>query len=119
MTSLYVDKFYVCQTEFEDIVFGDNLQDGMIVLIEDSLIRENLEHITGSSAQHRADEMNRWCEVTELKVTPRYDTPSPLIKFVGVYPDGTKRVRTFCASYGWIVKKAAAGSTTPKEDTDG
>lgn len=110
MTSLYVDKFYVANAEYEDIVFGQDLRDGMFVLLEDDLMRQHLDSIGGDYDRARADEMNRWCEVTRLRVIPRPECASPLVKFVGVYPDGTMRVRTYDASYGWIVKKGATSA---------
>jgi hypothetical protein len=103
--SLYVDKFYVAQSEFEDIVFGKNLRDGMIVLLEDTLLRADIDSIRSNYDQARADEVNRWCEVTRLETIPTgYGS---LVSFVGVYPDGTQRVRRYSADYAWIVKRVA------------
>jgi hypothetical protein len=102
--SLYVDKFYVAQSEFEDIVFGRDLRDGMIVLLEDDILRADPGNLRSGYDRARADEINRWCEVTRLEVIAHPTTP--LIRFVGCYPDGSMRVRTYGASYAWIVKRA-------------
>ncbi len=54
--SLYVDRFYVMDPEFDDVLFsGAELREG----------------------------------------------------FLARYPDGTKRLRSYDASYGWIVKKGS------------
>ena len=106
--SMYVSKWYVMDPQFEDLVFGDDLREGMIVLLEDSMFRTDLAHIVSGYDQDRADECNRWCEVTQLRVISRTDEhgrpSSPLIRFIGRYGDGTKRVRQFDASFAWVVK---------------
>lgn len=102
-TSLYVDQHYVAQSEFEDILFGEDLRDGMIVLIEDSLMRADLGHLSSHYDRARAEECNRWCEVSRLRFVA--NPQSPMVRFVGQYPDGTMRVRTYGASHAWIVKR--------------
>lgn len=101
----YVSKFYVMEPQHDDLVFGDALREGMIVLLEDSLMRQDMNYVTSGYDLERADEVNRWCVVLDLKVIPR--DGSPLVRFVGEYEDGTKKVRTYDASFGWLVKKVS------------
>src|SRR5690348_203673 len=102
-TSLYVDRFYEMKPGFEDLRFGTDLRNGMIVLLADHLLRGDPERMNenGYEAQ-RVKTVNAWCTVSELNVIPRFG--SPLIRFVGLYADGVKRIRTYDASYAWIVK---------------
>ena len=102
-TSPYVSAWYAANAESEDIVFGDQLRDGMTVLIEDRMARQNVDNIRSEYDRARADEMNRWCKVTRYQLIKTGDWPT--VKFVGVYPDGSMRVRVMAASYGWIVKR--------------
>ena len=101
--SIYADKFYMAQSEYEDIVFGEHLQDGMIVLVADTALRANMDAIHDAYDKDRADEHNRWCEVTRLQTRP--GSTGTLVTFVGVYPDGTQRVRKYSTEYAWIVKR--------------
>lgn len=84
-------KSYVAHESTDDIMKGKDLRDGMIVLIEDPVMR----YSAGAG---------EWCEVTRLEVIPTRDWP--MVKFVGRYADGTMRVRSYAASYEWIVKRA-------------
>ena len=112
---LYVSKFYEMDPEVDDLVpDGTYLRHGMVVLIEDSMIREDEQRAGDRWADARLRENNRWCEVTYLKVTPRYgETRSPLVEFIGVYPDGTKRKRAFDASFAWLVRRFSLNGETP------
>jgi hypothetical protein len=110
MSGMYVDRFYEMDAAYEDLIFGDELCEGMIVLLEDSLFRGDPARAFSETDDHsrwerdKCKEINRWCTVTRLLVTPRHDA-EPLIRFVGEYPDGTKRVRQYSASYAWFVKR--------------
>ncbi len=105
--SLYVDRFYVMDPEFDDVLFsGAELREGMVVLLEDPLMRGDLDRQDVYS-RNRRDECNRWCVVERLEVRPRPEFGSPLVRFLARYPDGTKRLRSYDASYGWIVKKGS------------
>ena len=106
--SLYVSRFYEMDPTFDDLVAGPDLRDGMVVLIEDHLMRGDVDRATGSSDQHAASyemarvrENNRWCTVTRL--THRGE----LVHFVGEYADGTKAPRTYNEAYYWLVKRAS------------
>lgn len=117
---IFVSKFYEMDPQFEDLVpSGTLLQNGMMVLLEDSMMRADPATLNSSSETHnryegeRAREVNRWCEVTHLEVRKRFDyddigavigESSPIISFVAVYFDGTKKKRRYDASYAWLVK---------------
>jgi hypothetical protein len=119
--TMFVDKFYVMDPEFDDLLnTGAELKDGMIVLIEESMSKTNLEFLNvvdSASYQYdynRALENNRWCTVSQVSIRRRYDydqygavigESSPLISFIAIYADGTKRKRTYDSSYAWFVKK--------------
>lgn len=100
-------KFYTMDPETEDLIRGDALQNGMVVMIEGNVVREDPESGRDSKyARARLMENNRWCEVTDLRFRG-YDSPdsSRLTTFIGVYADGTKASRSFSTSYAWFVKK--------------
>lgn len=106
VTSIYVDRFYCANAEFEDVVFGDALRDGMFVLMEDEMFRGDIERAqTNAWEKARLDEYNRWCEVSQLRLIPRPEYSDALVQFVALYPNGDMKVRKCCASYAWIVKK--------------
>jgi hypothetical protein len=90
------------QPEFEDLVYGTDLRDGMIVLVEDEMMRGDPSR---SSDTALVLSSNRWCTVSRLQVIDRGFGQSPLVKFIGVYGDGMKRSRTYDSGYGWIIKR--------------
>lgn len=101
----FVPKFYEMDPEVDDLLpDGTCLRDGMVVLIEDSLIRADEERADSKWELARLREVNRWCEVSHVLITPRHDGSRPLIQFIGIYPDGTKRKRTYDSSYAWLVR---------------
>lgn len=101
--SVYVDRFYEMSPEFEDIIYGSELADGQIVLLEDTLLRGDPERAFFDSASRyelaRVREVNRWCTVTRLQ------RHGDLVTFIAEYADGTKMVRTYHGGYAWLVKK--------------
>lgn len=104
----FVSKFYGMDPEVDDLLpDGTYLRNGMVVLVEDPLIRADEERAGDRWERPRLLECNRWCEVSCLTVIPRHGmgTSSPLVSFVGVYPDGTKRKRQYDASYAWLVRR--------------
>ncbi len=109
-TSLYVDRFYEMDPEFDDILFsGAEVREGMVVLLEDCLLRADLSRDDIYNAD-RARECNRWCTVERVEVKPRPDCSSALLRFLARYGDGTKRLRSYDISYAWIVKKDSIGA---------
>jgi hypothetical protein len=104
---VFTPRHVLMDPEFEDLMYGTDLKDGMIVLIEDALIKGDPENMTNDYDKARCLEANRWCTVSRFQSIPR-GLDSPLIKFIGVYADGTKIPRTYDSSYCWIVKKNEA-----------
>lgn len=97
----YVEQYAEMDPQTEDLLpTGRYLNNGMIVLIESRIMRNDIADLESKSGYYkdRARENNRWCMVTE--VHNRGDITS----FVAVYADGTKRVRRLNQSYAWYVK---------------
>jgi hypothetical protein len=112
-TGIYVDRFYEMDPEFDDLIFGTELRDGMVVLIEDSLLRGDPERAFRGDTPlgekyeiARCREANRWCTVTRLSLAPRAGY-EPLVRFIGEYADGTKAIRQYSSDYAWLVKRAS------------
>jgi hypothetical protein len=84
---------YLMDPETEDLIFGDDLCENMIVLVESQLCRHE-EIAPDIFAQ-------RWCQVTRLRRTAEHAT------FIGVYADGSKATRRYHLSHNWFVKKAS------------
>ena len=103
--SMFVDKFYEMDPQFEDLLpDGSYLKEGMVVLLEDSMFRADSERVEANPYEaEKMREANRWCRVTHLEIGNRYD-PNPLIKFIAVYGDGVKKKRVYNVSFAWIVK---------------
>lgn len=114
--SEFVDRNAEMNPETDDLIRGRELKEGMVVLIEDSSVREDISHHTGET-DHKCDahkcrrikETSRWCRVTSLDIRKRMEDRSPLVSFIAVYSDGTKRLRTYNQSFGWFVKLNSMG----------
>lgn len=84
----------------KDLVFGDKLTAGQIVLIEDHVFRENPSNMDRNVyTRARSLETARWCRIIELKYN------HDIIQFIGQYADGTKQSRTYNQSICWFVKR--------------
>lgn len=107
------------------VITGDQLVNGMVVLIEDRNFRQD-PSITNPSVYDRAkaNETSRWCVVTNLRP---YGGGGRIIAFDGVYADGTIRSRQYSTLIAWAVLKdsemelftdpfVAVATLTPKED---
>lgn len=104
-TSLFVDRFYEMDPQFEDVIFGSDLRNGMVVLVADLTMRGNPERMSCDRYEMaRCKEANRWCTVTNLHISPRSES-EPLARFIGEYGDGTKRARSYSTHWAWIVKR--------------
>lgn len=93
-----VSKSYRLNPETDDLIFGDKLKNGMVVLI-DSDYRGG-ENMTDSYDLQKLLVENRWCEVSQLRTEE-----NKIIYFIGLYVDGQKVIRSSESFYGWIVKK--------------
>ena len=106
----FVSKFYRMDPSTEDIAkSGYQLCDGMIVLIESTMMRENndedrekagYESPRNSYDEDRLLKNNRWCLVTQYEQVRHHDQ----IKFVGVFADGTKALFHYGEGHGWLFK---------------
>jgi hypothetical protein len=115
--SLYVPKNYEMDPKFETIVDSTALlKSGMVVLINDFYMRENLTTEYEPGRVIRADESNRWCTITYISEIIRdYITKgSHVVRFVGLYGDGSKKNRLYNISHSWIVKI----DSIPKESSE-
>ena len=108
----FESQFYRMNRKTVDLlVNGSMLKDGMIVLIEDHLVRENLERafarndethqVVDQYALRRAEINNRWCRVSDVRT--QGDHGQRQVIFVAEYADGTKVKRTYSVSYAWYV----------------
>lgn len=107
----YVSRFYEMDPEVDDLLpDGTYLRDGMHVLLEDSWMRGDADRAGCNVFEdERLREANRWCEVSHLTIQPRPDA-MPLVSFVAIYPDGTKKKRRYDASYAWLVRLFSLGA---------
>ena len=92
---------YVMDPAMEDLIRGSELEEGMVVLVEDHLVRgdpEDLKMVSlHKSNVRRIFETSRWCMVTKLE-------QGNVMSFIGVYGDGTKIHRQYSDRYCWFVK---------------
>lgn len=94
---------YLNDPKTESIIFGDELVEGMVVVLEDILFRANPDasDSTDPYEQRKIHDTALWCKVTRLR--RRYES----ITFVGEYADGSEVVRKYDTSHSWYVKKAS------------
>lgn len=105
-----VDQYYPMNPETETIINnGAHLRNGMVVLLEDSGMRQKLDEITDHNGVDnpclldRALKRNRWAKVTQLEY---FELPhGDMISFVAEYEDGDKTVQKYGTSVAWLVKK--------------
>lgn len=90
----------------DDLIFGDELKVGMVVLFEDELLRTDPSREQGPNSDGywtaHILEQSRWCKVEKIRAHSQNDE---IVQFVALYADGTKRKRTYNKSYAWYVKK--------------
>jgi len=102
----FASKNFIMDPATDDMIYGSELEEGMIVLMGDSLIREDPAQFFQTPEEERSEytenrlrQSARWCRVTKL----RYH--GHIVQFIGVYEDGTKVSRSYANSYAWYVKK--------------
>lgn len=97
----FVPIAYLTDPDTEYLVWGDELQDGMVVVLDgQSIVRENPDNLDRDAyTRSRVLESARWCRVTKLR------RRGHCVSFIGVYGDGSQAARTYAADYAWIVKK--------------
>lgn len=91
----------------DDLIYADEMVDGMRVLLGESVGRFDESqpefHNVGLLV------VNRWCVVSKLRVENNH------VYFVGVYDDGDKNLRGSDLVSAWLVKK---NSIPVREETD-
>lgn len=93
-----IPRYYQMDPETDDLLYADELEDGMMVLIGEPEGRadETNPEFFGMSLLN----FNRWCKVSKLRLN------HDIVTFIGVYPDGSKTRRVSDATMTWLVKKA-------------
>lgn len=106
-TSQFVSQYYEMNPETDVLLpTGQNLKDGMVVLIDDAELRTDLDLTKYENSPdfekylYEARERNRWCTVAEVET--RY---APEVSFTALYEDGLKRRRTYHPTKAWLVKQ--------------
>lgn len=97
-----VDVSFSMNPVTDDLIRGDKLEEGMIVLLEDSMFRVPLKKPESELYDFevvKRRQGQRWCRVTDLR------NHHNLTSFVGLYADSTKEARTYNENYYWFVKK--------------
>lgn len=97
-----VSKFYEMDPQTDDLLpNGWRLKNGMVVLSEARLLREDVDKLSEDSSLYwwdKAKERNRWATVSDLSYQ------GDIVSFVATYADGTKRQRMYSCGYAWLVK---------------
>lgn len=97
-----VERFYTMKKEHEYLERdGENLKNGMVVLLAQDLLRWPLENRQESDFQNFDEVLktNRWCTISEISFN------GYMVTFVGIYQDGRTFRRTFPKDVAWLVKK--------------
>lgn len=91
-----VPQKYRFNPEIEDMIYGDDLKNGMVVLTEPA-------HRWDENSQHgkvmNILENNRWCVVSKVRIEKSG------VYFIGVYADEQRAVRFSSPARGWLVMK--------------
>ena len=95
---------YMLDPATEDVLFGDDLRPGMIVVLEDGALR------TDPDGPRENPQSSKWCQVDSIRFSENRNGKT--VCFTGLYADGMKRMRgVYVTSHGWIVKKNSIPST--------
>ena len=111
---------YVMDPKTEDVVYGDELRDGDIVLIESGLVRYSIPKNWAEVREYervKILENSRWCVITKLRRIPSYGGSNSILNFIGVYEDGTKMSRSFSEAYAWFRKLTPSDGNAEFEAT--
>lgn len=99
MYESYIPKYYVMDPNTEDVLMGDQIEEGMVVVIEDPEARTDVSRELTAYAEHNANKNNRFCTVTKISCVDGIN-----IRFIGVYSGGVKIARHTSSEVSWIVK---------------
>lgn len=107
-----VPKYRKMDPMTEDVLpSSQDLQNGMMVLVESSSEREDLHGILKDhKRQIHANVANRWCSVSKLERTPLGVT------FLGTYADGGRCTRKYGDDTSWLVKLNSVASSGLRQD---
>lgn len=103
-----VDTWRPANAAEEVLAYGDDLTDGMVVLIAEPGRRAQPEppfsgrnpalvEVARKRTEHDVAVLNRWCQVTRLR--------SASGAFVGRYADGSEHPRQFHRHVMWLVRR--------------
>lgn len=106
--SEFVDHSYEMDPGKEKILNGGRyLRNGMVVLIADPLMRYRYKGDVSVGP-----ETNRWATVSQIRFIYGDNT---VVRFVGVYEDGTQAVHTYGETHAWIVKLDSIPDESPSD----
>jgi hypothetical protein len=94
-----VPRYYKMNSVTEDLIYGDEIAEGMKVLVGEWRARYDESEPTLHNAGLLTH--NRWCTVTKLRIIDR------MVYFIGEYADGQKVRRDSNSMTTWIVKKSS------------
>lgn len=99
----FVPLSYMNDPETEEVMFGDQLSESMVVLIESALLREDPDNFETATPLGKAQirQTSQWSRVVGIRKRGGMHT------FICEYADGSKCSRRYGSSYPWIVKKAS------------
>ncbi len=102
----FVPLNYTNDPETEDLIFGDELREGMVALCEDPLVRPNPDRYesAGPHEQIRILEGARWARIASIR------RRGDILSVICEYHDGSKSARTMNVSFAWFVKKSSIPS---------
>lgn len=127
-TGMWMPKHYTMNPDLERLLLnGRHLENGMLVLVEPHAYRGEPELMgeldadpegamlpEGFSFFHRRmdrneliaalDVANQWCVVTDLEIHEDRMQGEPTVAFIGVYYDGTQKVRHYGINVPWLVR---------------
>ena len=107
----FVPRVFPMDPEKHELIYGSELENGMIVLIEDSLVKKDAKNRPADGStdtpvwtdydESSFQQNNRWCVVTDIR------RRNDIVQFIALYSDGTKASRRFNESYCWFVMAEA------------
>lgn len=116
-----VSRDYRMNPNIEDVIYADELEDGMVVLPV-STYRQNENSPMLQQNSEALLRQNRWCVITKLRKelevieVPKQDLVTEMIDgteevvaikkvtFIGVYNDGDKQIQSSMPEQGWLVR---------------
>ncbi len=95
----FVPRYYQLNPETDHLLFdGNELVDGMIVLLEDPGHR-GVDEPMGEATASARQMCNRWTQVSRLV------NDGETVRFIGIYADGSQRKWVRPIEDAWLCKK--------------